>query len=102
VAADASQRVDTQIEDLFERISDKATAIRSLVDEGCVARFLVGRHFDDEDGEEEFLEPVFLEDGRELTALPGQHQLLGWGLEQPVLQFMADAGIVLDVDEYGY
>ena len=33
--------------------------------------------------------------------LGGQHQLLGWRLERPVLDFLHLMGAELDVDEYG-
>lgn len=40
-------------------------------------------------------------DGEILTKLPGQHQLLGWGLEPADLAFLVRIGASLDCDEYG-
>ena len=61
------------------------------------AALMIVRYFDDEAGEPERIE---LPDGQQLTKLAGQHQLLGWHIEQADLQLLALLHADLDVDEY--
>jgi hypothetical protein len=60
-----------------------------------VVRYL-GAWLAEDEGEEEEITEI---DG--LEKLPGQHQLLGWHLSRPTMEFLLDIGAELDVDEYG-
>lgn len=86
-------RLDDQIQQLIDRLRPYQERIRRLlgdlrtdgVDSGAGGALTVVRYLDDPDGEA---------DG-------WQHRLLGWGLEQHALRFLADLGATVDVDEYG-
>jgi len=74
-----------------------ANAIGNLVQElgreGAQSRGIgsvlkVVRHFGDDDGEEDDLSVTELPDGSTFEKLSGQHQLLGWGLSQRVIDFL--------------
>jgi len=63
-------------------------------------RLQVVREFESDEGEEEEL--TELTDGDQtFVKLAGQHQLLGWHLDRPVLDFLQRTSAELHVDEYG-
>ncbi len=102
VCETAGLTVDDQVELVLDRIRPYQPAIRECVRTHGVTAMLqvvryLGAWLDDDDGEEE--EITVTEDG--LEKLPGQHQLLGWGLDADVLAFLLDVGAEIDVDEYG-
>lgn len=96
-------RVDEQLDVILDRLAPHLAAIAGYLDElreagsDVVARLQVARMFDDEDGEEEEL----TETGDGAVKLGGQHQLLGWRIERPVLDFLQLMRAELDVDECG-
>lgn len=96
--------LDEQVENVVSRLHPYIGQLRVLLDElraddpehgGGALR--VVRYFDDEDGEDEELSPPHVE----LQKLPGQHQLLGWVLARPVMEFLMALDIELDADEFG-
>ncbi|MFC5753757.1 DUF4279 domain-containing protein [Actinomadura rugatobispora] len=104
VCRERGLRVDEQIDRIIERLGPYRDRVVALSRELGVhgpehggAVLEVVRYFDDEDGEEEELSPP----GAALQKLAGQHQLLGWGLDRRVLEFLLMTGAYLDVDEYG-
>ncbi|MCU1492549.1 MAG: hypothetical protein JWO62_313 [Acidimicrobiaceae bacterium] len=103
-------RVDEHLFRIVDRLNDHAAAIGNLATELRVAApdqsragsaLGIVRHFDDDDGDEEELWTMELPDGGELEKLPGQHQLLGWVLDDTILQFLVATHAHLDVDESG-
>jgi hypothetical protein len=62
------------------------------------ASLQVVRYFNDEEGEEENTYAPRADWER----LPGQHQLLGWGLDSRILQFLISTRAELEMDAYGY
>lgn len=95
--------IDAQAEQVIARLEPHRAAIRDLVDESNdVASALVAVRYLNVDlavaeGEEEEL--TITSDG--LVKLPGQHQLLGWGLDASALRFLVDVRAELVFDEYG-
>ncbi|WP_232430429.1 DUF4279 domain-containing protein [Salinispora pacifica] len=100
-----SMTVDEQIACIVDRLFGYAPLIGALVaeldraDGGPGSAVLqVVRAFGHPAGEPEDLPgPI---DG--LEKLPGQHQLLGWHLDRPTLEFLRLTGAELDIDEYAY
>ncbi|XVQ14103.1 DUF4279 domain-containing protein [Spirillospora sp. CA-255316] len=104
VCRDRGLRVDEQIDRIVGRLGPYRDRIVALTRDLAVhdpehggAVLEIVRHFDHPDGEEEELSPP----GAEPWKLAGQHQLLGWGLDRRVLEFLLATGAYLDVDEYG-
>jgi len=90
-------RVDENLDQLVDRLEAHAYAIGNLVQElgkegaqirGVGSVLKVIRHFGDDDGDEEDLSVTELPDGSTFEKLSGQHQLLGWGLSQRVIDFL--------------
>lgn len=96
-------RLDEQIPEVLDRIAPVADRVRALVDTGNVTAHLqIVRYFNDEDGEEEtFDDPITTADGHVMEKIPGQHQLLGWGMEREQLELIVSMGAYIDADEYG-
>ena len=103
-------RVDEHLDQIVDRLEAHANAIGSLVQElgkeGAQSRGIgsvlkVVRHFGDDDGEEEDLSVTELPDGSMFEKLSGQHQLLGWGVSQRVINFLVATHAELDIEEYG-
>lgn len=87
-----------QVEALLTQLKPARNAIKELVlQDGAETILQLVRDFDDEDGEEESVSVT--SDG--LQKLPGQHQLLGWGLSTDTIDFLHDVRAVVDADEYG-
>jgi hypothetical protein len=104
VCRERGLRVDEQIDRVIERLGPHRDRIAALSRDLAVrdpehggAVLEIVRHFDYPFGEEEELSPP----DAELRKLAGQHQLLGWGLDRGVLEFLLETGAYLDVDEYG-
>ncbi|WP_223585822.1 DUF4279 domain-containing protein [Microbacterium sp. OVT16B] len=94
--------IDEQIERVLGRVRPLVEPIATLVETTDVtARLQIVRDFNARDGEDEVLDEIVTPDGEILTKLPGQHQLLGWGLEPADLAFLVRIGASLDCDEYG-
>ncbi len=96
--------VDKQLTRIVARLQPYRDQLRSVIDELTAGDAKYGaavlevvRYFNDEQGEEEELSPS----DAPLQKIPGQHQLLGWGLEREVLKFLLATNAYLDVDEYG-
>lgn len=97
--------VDEQIVCIVDRLFGYAPQIGSLTAEldrtdggPGLAVLQVVRVFGHPAGEPEDLSGPT--DG--LEKLPGQHQLLGWHLDRPTLEFLRLTGAELDIDEYFY
>lgn len=102
VCAEPGLQIDQLTEKVLQRVRPVADAIRGLVRSGDVdAGIVIVRDFDDDEGEEENLDPVVLDDGSVLHALAGQHQLLGWQFDPETLAFLTSIGASLAADEYG-
>ena len=87
---------------MLDRIEPVRTKIIDLVAEGEVfPKLQIVRHFDDELGEEEVLDSFVTSDGGIAEKVPGQHQLLGWGLSAEQLSVLASMHAIIDSDEYG-
>jgi hypothetical protein len=104
VCRQAGLRVDEQIERIVRRLYEHAGAIGDLAAEldriegGPGSSVLqIVRVFGDPTGEDEDVCEV---DG--LRKLPGQHQLLGWHLDNRALEFLRMTHAQLDVDEYAH
>jgi hypothetical protein len=88
-------RVVTRLEGLADKIADVVKLVQAEGDgSGPVLRIV--RYFDDPEGEEEIVRRM-----GDLESLSGQHQLLGWHIDQRVIDFLARTGAYLDADEYG-
>lgn len=109
-STDHERRVDDLVTALIsrlapygERIGELALRLEQMAsspDRGGSVLSVV-RYFDDEEGEEDDERIHELPDGTRLERLPGQHQLLGWYLDQTVIQFLHITHAGLNVDEYG-
>ncbi|MGH3064227.1 MAG: DUF4279 domain-containing protein [Gaiellaceae bacterium] len=98
MGADIEQELDVQIGVLIDRLEPVGDRIQSLVSDHDVSATLqIVRYLGDEAGIEESLETPL----KRLRRLPGQHQLLGWHLDQRALNFLVAIRAELDVDEYG-
>lgn len=104
---DRDLRLNGQIANVLARLQPYRDKIVVLKEELRVEqpvgtlRLGVVRYYDDDEGEEESERETVDPDGTVWERLPGQHQLLGWGLDSEALTFLHDVGAVLDVDEYG-
>jgi hypothetical protein len=100
-------RVDEQISRVIARLlphQDKVAALGSRLrseDPPGSLELSIVRYFDDDEGEEDDEREVTTPSGQVLQRLPGQHQLLGWGIDSDVLGFLQSVGAWVDVDEYG-
>jgi hypothetical protein len=92
--ADGTGRLDEQLATLVARLRPIQDPIRQLIAEGNLGYLQVVRNF----GEGE---PEAHPELGPLRVLSGQHQLLGWHLDRTLIAFLAETGLVLDVDEYG-
>jgi len=102
--------VDEHLLQIVDRLETHGNAIGNLIEElrkkgaqfrGIGSVLKVVRHFGDDEGDEEDLSVTELPDGSTFEKLSGQHQLLGWGLSQRVIDFLVATHAELDVDEYG-
>ena len=92
--------LDDHFDALLSRLSGSTNRIRELVQDEATARIQVVRHFDPGPEDRHISEP-----GRyvgDYERVPGQHPLVGFGLEPDFIRFSAKAGIGFDFDEYGY
>lgn len=91
---DAGLTVDEQVGRVIARllpyhaqIAQLAAQLAQEPDGG--ARLSVVRYFNDDEGEEEVLSAP----DAPLQKFPGQHQLLGWNLSAPVLEFLVSVAL---------
>jgi hypothetical protein len=93
-------RVDEQVAVVLARLRPVEPRLVALAAESdCSFALTIVRDFNDAEGDgerEEFSPP---ED--RVQKLSGQHQLLGWALDEPDVAFLARVGAFIDVDEYG-
>jgi hypothetical protein len=101
-------RIDEQIAKVIAHLLPYRTTISALVrtlagdDPPGGAELQIVRHFDDdEEGEEELESVIRLPNGKDLTRLRGQHQLLGWHLDYATMDFLQSVEAEIDIDEYG-
>ena len=95
-------RLDDHVAALLDRLRPIRDALRALqksrrIDAGVV----VGRHFDPGPESEEVLAEREKRLSEGLTALRGQHPLLGFHLDAEQLAELAALGLGLGLDEYG-
>jgi Domain of unknown function (DUF4279) len=90
--------VDAQIDQLLTRLEPARKSLHELTHGGHDVRITlhVGRHFGDEEGQEE----VGLVVGNGGKTVREGVSLFGWHLDLPVLEFLVHLGAELDVDEY--
>ncbi len=94
--------LDIQIGKVLDRVAPLRERLRDLGSTKDVWICLViVRHFDHPEGEEEHIDAATTERGELLEKLPGQHQLLGWYLDTPQLEFLAYVNAAILADEYG-
>lgn len=103
VCREPGRTVDEQlrlvVDRLYEhagRIGELAAELRTLDDWPAVSTLQVVRIFGHPGGEEEELPPP----AGGLTKLAGQHQLLGWHVDERTVEFLRATRAELDVDEY--
>ena len=104
VCREPGRTVDEQLAPIVERLRPCLDQLVSVIHDLATrdaehggAAMQVVRYLNDQWGEEEELSSP----DASLQKLPGQHQLLGWGLEREVLEFLLATGACFDVDEYG-
>lgn len=89
--------VGAQVADVMARVTPARAALRELLAGGdAEAQLSVVRWFGDDDGDEE----VGFVGGPDGSILREGVSLYGWHLDHDVLEFLADIGADLDVDEY--
>ena len=94
--------VEDLIAPILERVAPVASKVRELVDDDIAwAKLQIVRYLDDEAGVEEEITTTH-HDGHVLQKSPGQHQMLGWGLEPAALELLVTMRAYLDVDEYNW
>ena len=93
-----SGRVDDQLTCIVERLSPvQGRLTRLMRDFPVQATMQVVRHLNAELGEED---NAVSSSAGSLRRLGGQHQLLGWHLDQSIIKFLVSVNAELDLDEY--